>query len=114
MQKRIDIGEIFIVHDLRRVGIGAARVVAPADLLSDEQLEAVGFWEVVEHPVAGRFKTTGMPFTFAGRSRNWIRTPAPTYGEHTGSVLIGLLGKSAAEVDQLLADGVIRDRPAGL
>jgi crotonobetainyl-CoA:carnitine CoA-transferase CaiB-like acyl-CoA transferase len=103
-----------VVHDLRRVGIGAARVVAPADLLSDEQLEAVGFWEVVEHPVAGRFKTTGMPFTFAGRSRNWIRTPAPTYGEHTGSVLIGLLGKSAAEVDQLLADGVIRDRPAGL
>ena len=103
-----------VVEELRRVGVGAARVVEPSELLGDDQLDTAGFWEVVEHPVAGRFKTTGMPFTFAGRARKWIRTPAPTYGEHNDDVLMGVLGRSAAEVHQLRAIGVVSDRPAGL
>ena len=104
-----------VVDELTRIGVGAARVVLePADLLADEHLGATGFWEVVEHPVAGRFKTTGMPFTFAGRERKWIRTPAPTYGEHNQEVLVGLLGKCDSEIEQLKAIGVVSDRPAGL
>ena len=87
----------------------------PSDLLSDDQLDAVGFWEVVEHPVAGRFKTTGMPFTFAGRARKWIRTPAPTYGEHTEDVLVGAAGQVRRRGrSSLTAIGAVSDRPAGL
>ena len=47
------------------------------ELLDDEQLAARSFWEVVDHRVAGEFKTIGLPFTFAGRPRRWITTPAP-------------------------------------
>ncbi|GAC1635990.1 MAG: hypothetical protein NVS4B6_03670 [Mycobacterium sp.] len=103
-----------VVDELRQIGVGVARVVEPSELLDDDQLDAVGFWEVVEHPVAGRVKTTGMPFTFAGRARKWIRTPAPTYGEHNEDVLMGALGKSTTELQQLMASGAVSDRPAGL
>ena len=103
-----------VVDELRAIGVGVARVIEPCELLSDNQLDAVGFWEVVDHPVAGRFKTTGMPFTFAGRARKWIRTPAPTYGQHNEDVLVGVLGTSTTELQHLTAIGVVSDRPAGL
>ncbi len=103
-----------VVDDLRRVGVAAAAVVDPADLLTEEQLDDAGYWETIDHPVAGRFKTTGMPFTFASRSGGWITSPAPRYGEHTHDVLIDLLGKSEDEVDRLESLGVTAPRPAGL
>jgi crotonobetainyl-CoA:carnitine CoA-transferase CaiB-like acyl-CoA transferase len=102
------------VATLRERGVGAAPVVPAAELLDDEQLAARGFWEVVDHPVAGRFKTTGLPFTFASRPRRWISTPAPLYGQHTGEVLAELLDKSAAELAELEEAGATSRRPAGL
>ena len=102
------------VKGLREHGIGAAPVVPAADLLDDEHLAARGFWEAVDHPVAGSFKTIGLPFTFASRRRRWISTPAPLYGQHTLEVLTDVLGKSAEEVAELEEAGAISRRPAGL
>lgn len=103
-----------VVERLGDVGIAAARVVNPAELLDDEHLNAVGFWEEVDHPLAGRFKTTGMPFTFARGARKWVTSAAPVYGEHNDDILIGLLGKSPADVGALKQAGVVSDRPAGV
>ena len=102
------------VNTLRTGGVAAAPVVAPASLLSDPQLLARGFWEAIDHPVAGSFLCTGMPFAFVGKPRRWIRRAAPLYGQHTGEVLTGVLGRSEKDLVDLDRSGTISTRPAGL
>ncbi len=102
------------VDVLRAAGVAAARVAAPAELLSDPQLLARGFWETVAHPVAGSFRCTGMPFAFVGKPRRWIRRVPPLYGQHTDEVLTGILGHSRQELAGLRESGIISTRPAGL
>lgn len=102
------------VDALRTAGLGAARVTPAAALLTDPQLRARGFWETVEHPVAGSFLCTGMPFAFLGRPRRWIRRVPPLYGQHTDEVLTEVLGHSRDELAALRQSGTISARPAGL
>ena len=99
---------------LRAGGVAAARVTAPSELLSDPQLLGRGFWETVDHPVAGSFLCTGMPFTFVGKPRRWIHRVSPLYGQHTTEVLTGVLGRSQRDLIELRALGATSTRPAGL
>jgi crotonobetainyl-CoA:carnitine CoA-transferase CaiB-like acyl-CoA transferase len=102
------------VGPLRGGGVAAARVTPPAALLTDPQLHARGFWETVDHPVAGSFLCTGMPFVFVGKPRRWIRRVPPLYGQHTSEVLTGVLGHSERDLAELRASGATSARPAGL
>jgi crotonobetainyl-CoA:carnitine CoA-transferase CaiB-like acyl-CoA transferase len=102
------------VHTLRAAGVPAAPVTQAADLLENAHLLTRGFWERVDHPVAGSFLCTGMPFAFLGKPRRWIRRVPPLYGQHTDEVLSGLLGHSEDDVAQLRALGATSIRPAGL
>ncbi|KKC03387.1 CoA transferase, partial [Mycobacterium nebraskense] len=95
-------------------GVAAAPVTPAPALLSDPHLHARGFWETVDHPVAGSFLCTGMPFAFLGKARRWIRRVPPLYGQHTGEVLTGLLGRSQEDLSALQQSGIISTRPAGL
>ena len=71
---------------------------------------------MVDHRVAGEFKTTGLPFTFVGRPRRWITNPAPVYGQHTDEVLTGTArAKSVDEITAMEEAGARTSRrPAGL
>ena len=102
------------VDALRENGIAAAPLVAPAALLRDPQLHARGFWETVDHPVAGSFLCTSMPFAFVGKPRRWLRRVPPLYGEHTSEVLLDVLGHSEQDLVQLRESGTTSTRPAGL
>lgn len=102
------------VEALRGAGVPAARVTPAPELLRDPHLHARGFWETVDHPVAGSFLCTGMPFAFLGRPRRWIRRVPPLYGQHTGEVLTDLLGRSEEELSALRQSGTISARPTGL
>jgi crotonobetainyl-CoA:carnitine CoA-transferase CaiB-like acyl-CoA transferase len=99
------------LHDAR---VPAAPLTAASALLSDPHLLARGFWETVDHPVAGSFACTGMPFVFAGKPRRWIHRVSPRYGEHTAEVLAEVLGRSADDLAQLREVGASSLRPAGL
>ena len=102
------------VDALRAAGVAAARVTPAPELLRDPHLHARGFWEQVDHPVAGSFLCTGMPFAFLGRPRRWIRRVPPLYGQHTEEVLTGLLGRSQQDLSALRESGTVSARPAGL
>jgi crotonobetainyl-CoA:carnitine CoA-transferase CaiB-like acyl-CoA transferase len=94
--------------------VAAAPLAAPASLLTDPQLLARGFWETVDHPVAGSFLCTGMPFAFAGKPRRWIRRVPPLYGQHTDEVLTEVLGHSDKDLVALRESGTTSALPAGL
>ena len=102
------------VDKLRAGGVAAAPVMPAAALLRDPQLLARGFWENVDHPVAGSFLCTGMPFVFVGKPRHWIRRVPPLYGQHTGEVLTGVLGYNETDLVELRESGATSVRPAGL
>jgi crotonobetainyl-CoA:carnitine CoA-transferase CaiB-like acyl-CoA transferase len=99
---------------LRAAGVPASRLFAPVDVLADEQLAARGFWVESEHPVVGRIRVPAMPFHLERTMTPWVRTPAPTMGEHNSDVLENLLGLSPDDVPDLERAGLIATRPAGL
>ena len=103
-----------IVAELRGLGIPASEVADPCKLLeTNPQFQARGYFETPEHPVVGPMPLPSLPFRYASVDR-WLRTPAPTLGQHNEPVLCGILGLSLDELHGLEDDGVIGTRPGGL
>ena len=75
-------------------------------LLSDPQLEATGFWQLVEHPTEGRMRLPGVPTTYS-KTPGSIRLLPPRLGEHTREILREA-GVSEAEIEVLVASGATR------
>jgi crotonobetainyl-CoA:carnitine CoA-transferase CaiB-like acyl-CoA transferase len=70
--------------------LGAADIPACAvnsieDLLEDEHLKAVNFFESVEHPTEGTLTNCRFPLIFS-RSPVSAPSPAPNLGEHNAEV----------------------------
>ncbi|HEX7096297.1 MAG TPA: CoA transferase [Acidimicrobiales bacterium] len=97
---------------LVRHGVPAAFGRDPRLMTTHPQLQARGYYEVIEHPVVGSRPTPTMPFRYASVER-WLRSPAPTLGQHNRDILGGLLGLSDDELDELEASGIIGTRPRG-
>ena len=103
-----------IVAELRALGIPASEVADPCRLLqTNPQFQARGYFETPEHPVVGAMPLPSLPFRYASIDR-WLRTPAPTIGQHNEQVLCGILGLSPSDLLDLEAEGVIGTRPEGL
>jgi benzylsuccinate CoA-transferase BbsE subunit len=77
------------------------------DVLVNAQLEARGFWEMVEHPELGEsLKYPGAPVKL--KETPWkIHRRAPLVGEHNEEVYVKELGLSKEEMAVLKANGVI-------
>jgi crotonobetainyl-CoA:carnitine CoA-transferase CaiB-like acyl-CoA transferase len=99
-----------LVEELVARGVPAAPVADPRRVRDDPQLLHRGFFECFEHPVVGAHFAPAVPFRYASVER-WLRTPAPTLGQHNREILRELCGLSDAEVDDLEAQGVIGNRP---
>jgi crotonobetainyl-CoA:carnitine CoA-transferase CaiB-like acyl-CoA transferase len=92
-----------------------AEPVVPAwSIDQDEQMEARGFWEEVDHPVVGTHRYPGWPMKLSDGPGQWYRSPAPLLGQHTAEVLGKELGMTPEELAALRDAGVIGDRPLGL
>ena len=92
--------------ELDRHNIPAMIVNSLETLLRDPQLEATGFWQLVEHPSEGTMRLAGIPTTYS-KTPGDIRRLPPRLGEHSLEVLRET-GLGEAEIDALLASGATR------
>jgi crotonobetainyl-CoA:carnitine CoA-transferase CaiB-like acyl-CoA transferase len=92
--------------DLDRHNIPAMLVNSLETLLHDPQLEATGFWQIVEHPSEGTMRLPGIPTAF-GKTPGSIRRLPPRLGEHSVEILREA-GLAQGEIDALLASGATR------
>jgi crotonobetainyl-CoA:carnitine CoA-transferase CaiB-like acyl-CoA transferase len=81
--------------------------------MSHPQLQARGFYEEIEHPIVGVMPTPTLPFRFASVD-HWLRTPAPTLGQHNHDILVDDLGLDEEAFVALEETQVIGTRPRGL
>jgi crotonobetainyl-CoA:carnitine CoA-transferase CaiB-like acyl-CoA transferase len=100
-----------VTETLSAAGIPAAPVIAADDVADLEQLRARGFFEAVNHPIAGEVFVPGPGVRWLRRRRPLHSRPAPLLGEHNAEVLGGLLGVSQDELARLTADDVIGTTP---
>ena len=76
------------------------------ELVDDPHLNAVNFWEVVDHPTEGRIRMTGFPVNFSATPADVRRLP-PRLGENSIEILREA-NLSQAEIDAMLESGATK------
>ena len=128
------------VEHLRSHGVAASGVYNTRLLFQHPQYAARGFYEPIEHPLAGELLLPTLPYSFrdsfaeglaeglpegdsAGDPEGeadstteggWLKRAAPMMGQDNHAVLSKLLDVSAAEIAALEAKGVLATRPKGM
>jgi crotonobetainyl-CoA:carnitine CoA-transferase CaiB-like acyl-CoA transferase len=95
-----------VMHRLQAIGVPAATVVTPFDLLADPHLHAHGFVEVIEQPGWEPLFVEGPCFR-SERLHPAPPTPAPRHGADTRDLAADVLGLGSATIDALVAAGVL-------
>ena len=96
-----------VVATLRAQGLRAYPVNSMADLFSDPQLAARGYWRPVEHPVMGTLHVEAPPALLRGTPPVQEKA-APLLGADTEYVLGTILGLESEEIRALEQQGVLQ------
>ena len=91
----------------------AAVLADGRDLLESEHLAARDFWAEVDGIDTGILRYPGCPVRLSDTPATY-RRGAPGLGEHNREVLSEILGMSEDQVERLLDERVIADRPPSL
>lgn len=94
---------------LEAAGIPSGPVLSIRDMLKHPQTRARDMVVAVDHPIAGRVETIGVPAKFSGTPTE-VSRPSPLFGQHTREVLIEA-GFSRAEIEALFAEGAAKETP---
>ncbi|MDG2244696.1 MAG: CoA transferase [Rhodospirillaceae bacterium] len=76
------------------------------DLVHDEHLNAVGFWQSIDHPTEGKLRTPAFPIAFSDSPAD-IRRHAPLLGEHSAEIL-SEAGLDQAAIDTMVESGATK------
>jgi crotonobetainyl-CoA:carnitine CoA-transferase CaiB-like acyl-CoA transferase len=96
---------------LVEAGVPAATVMAPRDIASNPQLRSRSLFEVEHHRLTGDHEIPMLPFRFS-RVGQWLRSAAPTLGEHNDEILAEA-GLRPEAIAHLRDAGIIGERLAG-
>jgi crotonobetainyl-CoA:carnitine CoA-transferase CaiB-like acyl-CoA transferase len=96
--------EIVETLDARHVPV--ERVMSADRMYDIAQLDERRYYQEFEHPVTGRHRYPGWPFTMTPGSARHHRFSAPTLGQHNAEILRGL-GLSEEEIEDLRGRRVI-------
>jgi crotonobetainyl-CoA:carnitine CoA-transferase CaiB-like acyl-CoA transferase len=91
---------------LQREGVPAAPINTVDRVVKDPQVLLREMVVGLEHPTLGTLRTLGAPIKDAGAPA-FHAAPPPALGEHTESVLRGLLGYGVERIEALRRQGVI-------
>jgi CoA:oxalate CoA-transferase len=91
---------------MEAIGIACGPLNTVADLFENPQLKARDMLVSVEHATAGVFKLAASPVRLSAAQPSPPR-PAPDLGQHTEEVLVGVLGYTPAQVEELRREGAV-------
>ncbi len=99
-----------LMMELQALGVRAGHVASGLELAVDPHLSARGFWKLMERDYVGELPHPAAPYR-VGEEPFDIDWPAPTLGRDNREVLSDLLDLSAAEIEDLEAQGIIGSKP---
>ena len=91
---------------LESAGVPNGPINDVAQVFEEPQVKARGVRVELDHPAAGKLPTVASPMRFSGTPVEHKLAP-PLLGQHTEEILRERLGKSAAQIAALRAEGVI-------
>jgi len=94
-----------LFHEGQRLHLPIGAVYSIDEAFADPHLQARGFWQDVEHPVAGTYRYPGPPFRMS--TYDWPFGPAPTLGQHNEEIYCGQLGYTQDELVRLRQSNII-------
>jgi len=94
------------IERLGQAGVPCGSVRDLHEVFTDPQIAARTMVVSMSHPTAGDIRVLGSPLKLSDTPATQ-RTPPPTLGQHTESVLQGDLGLTRDAIDELRAGGVI-------
>jgi crotonobetainyl-CoA:carnitine CoA-transferase CaiB-like acyl-CoA transferase len=97
-----------VMHTLQARGVPAGVVAHPEHQLSDPHLADRGYYRVLDQTALGEISVEGMGFR-GTRLPEPRLAPAPLLAEQTRPICRELLGLSDAEIDALIAEGVLEE-----
>jgi len=95
-----------VAETLQRHGVPAGAMLTGADQLDDPHLLARGYPRWLDQQDASRMAFEGPAFRATGMSEIVVRQ-APRLGEHTREICRHVLRLDAAEIERLIAEGVV-------
>tara|TARA_Y100001934_G_C12293517_1_gene746127 strand:- start:17 stop:1192 length:1176 start_codon:yes stop_codon:yes gene_type:complete len=94
-----------VIAKLAEADVPCARCLDKDEVLAQEQLQANGSVEVIDHPLMGSLRIVKAPPRFGGEALE-PGAPSPDHGQHTRSVLESF-SLRADRIEQMFGDGVV-------
>jgi crotonobetainyl-CoA:carnitine CoA-transferase CaiB-like acyl-CoA transferase len=92
-------------------GVPACAVSPSRDIVGNPQLRSRQLFEMETHTVTGDHEIPMLPFRFS-RVDHWLRSPAPTLGQHNTEVL-SEIGLAPAAIEDLRRTGIVGETLRG-